>query len=356
MRYVVAPEQQSLKLIYYGTPRDDPAASPAYYVNRLPLDTAHRSVEIESIDSSSGPLDMVDGSSVNEVPLLVMAAGLANQTDAILRLRDYVESGGRVVFVMTDADSGQSIGQTASALLGHTPMRVDEAVVDDYAMLSRIDFTDPLFAAMADPQYNDFTKIRFWKHRQVQTLEDGWKVVAAFDNDDPAIMHHRLGLGDVYLLTAGWQPAESQWALSTKFLPMMSYWFAGNRRRDDRGTEIFVGDRLPWLTGEDTAPNIPVDEPGVYSYVAGGQPPMRYAVNLATSESQTEPMDVDALERLGVTLGRAEPAQQRLSTQRQRRLGELEARQRLWQWVLVAAIGALGIETYLGGRHAKRIA
>ena len=35
-------------------------------------------------------------------------------------------------------------------------------------MLGEIKFDHPLFAPLAGAQFNDFTKIRFWKHRVIK--------------------------------------------------------------------------------------------------------------------------------------------------------------------------------------------
>ena len=34
-------------------------------------------------------------------------------------------------------------------------------------MFSQMDFEHPLLAPFSDPRFNDFTKIRFWKHRKL---------------------------------------------------------------------------------------------------------------------------------------------------------------------------------------------
>ena len=55
-------------------------------------------------------------------------------------------------------------------------MEGEEAADDDYVMLSQIDFRHPVFESMADPQFNDFTKIRFWSHRRLSNLDDAWSI------------------------------------------------------------------------------------------------------------------------------------------------------------------------------------
>ena len=77
-------------------------------------------------------------------------------------------------------------------------------------------------------------------------------------------------------------------------------------------------------------------------------------MNLAESESRTEPIGEDELERFGAILGKNTSTAQALDTQRQLRDQELESRQKLWQWLLVTALGILGLETLLGGLWSRR--
>ena len=239
---------------------------------------------------------------------------------------------------------------------------LQEADVDDYVMLSRIDFGHPVFAPMADPQFNDFTKIRFWSHRKIQGLDDSWRVLSNFDDGDPALIERSLGDGRVWVLAAGWQPAESQLALSTKFIPIVFSLFdsSGGRGRLDRYTLGGPIDLVPspnaTIIGPDEA-RFPlasaadfeaIDQPGVYRF-SDGEDSRDFAVNLDESESRTEALGDTELERFGVTLGKQLSTSQTLANQRQLRDIELEGRQRLWQWLLVSALVLLGIETWLGG-------
>ena len=47
------------------------------------------------------------------------------------------------------------------------------------------------------------------------------KVIAKFDNGEPAVLERNLAKGRVVLLASGWHPDESQLALSTKFVPLI---------------------------------------------------------------------------------------------------------------------------------------
>src|SRR5439155_1039525 len=72
---------------------------------------------------------------------------------------------GAILFVLKNVGSAQSIGR----LVGADNLSATEAPASGYAMFGQIDFEHPLFAPFADPRFSDFTKIHFWKHRQLQT-------------------------------------------------------------------------------------------------------------------------------------------------------------------------------------------
>jgi hypothetical protein len=79
-------------------------------------------------------------------------------------------------------------------------------------------------------------------------------------------------------------------------------------------------------------------------------------VNLDPAESETAPRSPEELEQFGVPL--TDAARRVAEEQRQRQLRdvELEGRQKIWRWLLAAALVVLVIETWLAGRHSRRAA
>jgi hypothetical protein len=313
------------------------------------------------------------------------------------RLKQYVSAGGRLLMVLADEQRAAGMVAGVNNLLG-TQLEVSEAKIDDYAMLSKIDFRSAVFAAMSDPKFNDFTKVRFWSHRTISGLtfadrEDRVEVnaedqvdvadqveveptqtsatkatlLASFDDGDPAFVQWDVGEGQLLLLAAGWQPEESQLALSTKFIPLVfSLFESGWAGRDAGGYAL--GDPLPFSPAENATITDPagietafrtsadldsISQPGVYQF-RDGDVQQRFAVNLQESESHTETLGDEIFERFDVVLGKTETTAQSLSNQRQLRDLELESRQRLWQWLLLAALGLIGLETWWGARLSRR--
>jgi len=372
-RYTVSqpPIEQTLLLV--GDDGVEPRDSLFYYLERLSFDSPRRKVVVRQATSAASETLVVD-----QIPLVVAVGEINVQLAA--QLRRYVDSGGDVVYVIPSA-KGNDIGEKSLRLLtGSDQWTVSEAEVRDYVMLSRIDFSDPLFLPFADPKFNDFSKIRFWAHRTLSEVPPDWKTVASFENSSPAILQGvPVGeasevAGRIWVFAAGWQPIESQLALSTKFIPLIFGLFEGasrlaNQQSNDKNWT--VGDSIATLVAADQkqvellraaeaesaqggwiaepmAVGAIIERPGVYR-VDDGDLERLIAVNIAESESQTEPLADDDLERMGVVIGRTVPAELEAQSQRQLRDVELESQQRLWRWLLIGVLGLLALETLVGG-------
>ncbi len=360
--YLVSPEADSLSLWYVGPDIADPRESLLYYLQRVPLNNPYRDVAVQRIDPNSFPNATVDP---RKTPLIVLSQGVGEP--ASNTLREYVRLGGRLLVILNDSGArDDSVAATVNKITSST-LQVTEAEVSDYVMLSRIDFGNPVFAPMADPKFNDFTKIRFWNHRKIHALGEDWRVVASFDDGDPALIEYPIERGRCLVLATGWQPASSQLAMSTKFIPLVFSLFeaGGGSTASDR---YVVGQPLDFEPSETATITLPagtkvayrdrndtdaVDQPGIYRF--GDQDiDRRFAVNLTESESNTVPISEDELERFGVVLGKNLTTDEIRESQRQLRDRELESEQKLWQWLLVTALGLLGLETLLGMLWTRR--
>jgi len=259
-------------------------------------------------------------------------------------------------------------------LAGANGLTADEAGGADYAMFGTIDFSHPLFAPFADPRYSDFTRIHFWRHRRLDaTRLPEARVPARFDNGDPALIEVPRGKGRLLVLTAGWHPTDSQLALSSKFVPLLYSMLEQAGPRDIAPTAYRVGDLvgLPapptdqaWAIRKPdrSEARLPAhetrfggtDQPGIYA-ASAGEASWRFAVNLDPAESRTASRQLDELERLGVPLKAAPvpiPASPQLA-QRHAQV-ELENRQKLWRWLILAALGVLLVETGLAAWVTRR--
>jgi hypothetical protein len=363
--------EEEVTVLFLGADAPEDQAGLRFYLEVVLAGIPGRKVRVVGLQEET-PFE-----EIRSLPLVVATGEIDPESRPLIQR--YLREGGTVVYVVTAAEKSETLATLAEvspwdieeAPGGHggTPASPSMSRSDRYALLRDIDFEHPLFKRLAGPQFSDFTKIHFWKHRRVARDRLGEaRVLASFESGDPAILEKSVGKGNLVVLTSGWQPADSELARSTKFFPMM---LALLERRTGQGrARAFyqVGDQvpLPTLTGvrdrvvvrkpDDTVETLPAgskvfsgtDQPGVYTIEAfGGSRP--FAVNLDPQESNTVPLAVETLEQLGCRLvGRADKeATER--EKRQMRDVELESRQKAWRWLVLTAIGLLLVETCLAG-------
>jgi hypothetical protein len=401
--YVVPPMPQELRLVYLGDDPADAPPGPRYFLELALADDPLRHVVVQA-PRDEVPLIAADGPWPESPPALVVSAQPIAEA-RLEELRRYLQAGGTLLALVSDrpaADAlaeliddvlpgGQAVGGAGSrgmggggiggmmgqigGSLGEVPTSGQRSrETGGYRLLGEIDFSHPLFALFANPRYGDFSKIHFWRHQPL-TLKPGGatRVLARFDNGDPAVLERSLGAGRVLVFASGWQPTDSQLALSSKFVPLVQslidlasgrpaatgtltvnqplpvgHWRGEAILRKPDGTEIAV--TLPPASGQ----ALVADEPGIYRLTQAGRE-LAFAVNLPAAESDTAPLDAERLERLGVRLAGGLSRVERAERLRQQRDIELEGHQKGWRWLIVAALAVLILETWLTGRKARQI-
>jgi hypothetical protein len=366
--YVIPPEQSRMSILYLGSESEKDPHQPLYFLQRGFQDTRRTSVRV------------VQGNTNQVWSLAVVTESIS---DALAKsLRDEVTTGKVALVVIKDA----LIAPTVAQLLSVEHLNVQEAQVRNYAMLAEIDFRHPLFAPFADPRFSDFTKIHFWKYRKINAVGVlNARILAKFENGDPALLEVPVGRGKVFVLTSGWHPDDSQLALSTKFVPLLYAFLEESGATAPPPSQFYVGDSVPLGPNEAGSVIHPPDgselrlssgeatfsqtmTPGIYtlgtanrsadipvrSNSESGQG-RRFAVNLDAAESRTAPIPLDELERLGApVIHQPTVAAQEAERKVRLRNTELEERQKLWRWFLLGTLGALFAETWLAGRTARR--
>jgi hypothetical protein len=365
--FLVPPLTETVRVLYVGDDAATDVNALRYYLENALFDTALRKVQFVARGAGEA---VADGDLVDTRLAVVTRA--PSDPD-IVKLRKYVQEGGDVLWVGKDLATTQRAG----ALLGRE-LQVKEAT-GDFALIGRVELTHPLFAPFADARFADFSKIHFWKHRAVAWTAaegpDALHVLAAFDGGGeagagaPFLVEQLIGRGTVRLMTAGWQPADSQLALSSKFVPLLEEMV---RRRDALaiGAQYAVGDPIALPAGDGGGEVVRPDGrvtrvasaaafdgaemPGVYHWKTGGRD-VPFAVNLAADESRTTPIEdpTGALAQLGVMLTSPELTQKLAEQQRILLNNELENRQKAWRWLLLGVLGLLAVETALAGRLSR---
>lgn len=316
--YWVGTRQTRVEVAYLGSEAETDTAQPLFYLKRAFQQTARQDVQITNRVTAAAALCIVGGES---------------PADSRPRLR-----AGTVLLLMRSPASARIIAD----LLNLPPLACEEAVGQKYSLLADIDFTHPLFKPFADPRFSDFTRIHFWKHRKLDAQQiPGARVLARFDNGDPALLEvppdgaREYG---VLILTSGWHPADSQLALSSKFVPLLYSLLEASVTAPPERVQFEVAEKPPHV-------------PGIH-----GESNMVYAINLAASESRTGPMALDELEQLGVPvkIGSGKFAAQHARAAQKFQATEAENQQKLWRWLILAALAFLAGETFLAGRVSSK--
>jgi hypothetical protein len=361
--YYVAPAASHVAIAWFGSDSDLDPQGMRFYLQRVFPDTPSRQVRLISpVVQNSFSLPLLNQSAFAVIPGKISA-------DAAAAAHDWLAQGRTALFVVTDESAAASLATIA----GWPGIGVSEAP-GDYALLGDIDFTHPLFAPFADPRFSDFTHIHFWKHRRVDFPAAAQaRILAKFDDGTPALAQVPVGKGNLLVLASGWNPADSQFALASKFPPLMQSMLDWCGASTPARFQFETGEPIPspvaaggapvqWVKPDGSASTLAAgsafgetDVPGVYTASFGGGR-RQFAVNLPLDESRTAAMSPDDLARLGVPLRTpselpaAELRQQQLHLQR----SELENQQKLWRWLIVAVLAAMFAEIVLGGWLARR--
>jgi len=212
--YVVPTEQQELNIAYLGKDKPDDAENPQFYLQRSLIDSASRKITVNQLKPDVSLLNPVGDAPT----LVVITSKVENKREQ--EVDEYLKSGGTVLVVLSNPEFAETTSKWTGVRLNE---RTDKRKRDNYLMLAELDFSSPLLKPFANPRFNDFTRIKFWRHTSVLLDEVESHVLARFDNDDPAIWRRDIeGGGTVFALASGWHPDDSQLALSTKFVPLIN--------------------------------------------------------------------------------------------------------------------------------------
>ncbi len=363
--WYVRPQTSRVPVLYRGDGESSNPNELRYYLERAFLPTPARAIDFYAEADGDTPDEAwMTGLSVVAKPLDVEQLRMSSKA---------VEDGWTLIVVGASVE----LCEQAFKIAGANSPDISEANVEGYAMLSDVDLEHPVFQPFNDVRLSDFTKLPIWKHRSIDgDLPENVRVLASLDGHRPAIIELAHGNGRVLLFTFGWHDADSQFVLSSKFVPLMNSLvddFAGTSVEPPRAV---VGDQFPihTLAGSATgdmlvtAPSgleqsveispsafAVLTEPGIYRFAwtdRDGPRTSSIAANLDPLESRTDALGLDEIRALGVPLPDIVEARLTSDEKRQLLARELESRQRFWQWVILIGIVLLMIETWLAGHLA----
>jgi len=351
--YFAIPQKKPTSVWLLQASADSSESQLGFFVERIPLS----STTLEVFFKRLTPVDLMTAPDPKDVSLIIVDGSIDERVSTVLR--DYVEKGGKVVLALDQPITEENQSRIILALkklLADENVQVSEASVRDYAMWTRIDFRHPLFSPFADPRFNDFTKLRTWHHRIIELTDTESKPLASYDNGTGALHEIRVGEGRVWLFASGWQPSESQLALSTKFVPLMIGIFRSSGEQNQWPQSLVAGQNLPALPNTSCqSPNgsllttnsdnvWELDLPGIYE-LRDTEKTSPLAVNVLPREVDLSTLDPDRLEQLGVSIGPLPTAEFVRDQQRLMRNTELEKQQQVWRWCILLAVILIGLET-----------
>ncbi|MCO8125359.1 BatA domain-containing protein [Stieleria sp. TO1_6] len=328
-------------------PDQDVRETLSFYAKQVPWSDSTRTVTLDSVNLDTVNSGVPDGAALSKTispaatPLLICSRP-PSDPDAIGRLKDFLKSGGRVLVVLDQMPEPDSIA-TLADWLDSPQLAVTQSDQADYALIAGVNFQSPLIAPLAEPGVNDFSSIRIWQHREIAGLSDDVETVLKLDNGAPLLVSKTFPAADIqqpagklWVLSAGWQPEQSQFALSTKFVPILLGMLGKNR--------LVAPDSLQ--IGDPIEADTFASEPGIQTLSDGS----KIAVNLNLDESDTGPSDLDRLAQYGAVVSSPASREQDKTAMRALRDVELESKQGWWQWLILATLGLIAAETFWAGR------
>lgn len=380
-------ENPVVKVAHIGPSTFNDPESMRYYLQRVLSGNVERDVRLVDLIKDAGVLLPVPSDVQLAVITDAVPAGLIDSVS------EFLGRGGTLLVAPPSVQALESLRKFLPVNL-----QIQEADVDEYAMFSSIDFDHPLFSAFADGRFSDFSSIRFWKHRNLQFSEEDreegdWSIVAKFDTGLPAIADIRSGeTGRILLFATGWQPDDSQLALSTRFPPLLTrvLSLASPAQKDQivqtvgdvirPGEMLSLADWTITLPDGDSTPAsdfvdesketdplaviVPLEQPGRYTISGktdeGEKMEVTLIAGLAASESRTEMLPVGQLQVLGIGVKSSDASvsgendSEDGAADGQLSASELEEQQKWWRWLLLAGLGCLLLESLWASVIEKR--
>lgn len=360
--YLTSNLEQQINILYLGNEKAEDSKQMLYYI-----ELAFPKTDTLDFNIISHPIDTeLSEKNIKDAQFIIITDAL--KSDQIKMLKQNIESGQTVLLAMKSSE----IAPVISELAGLSKLDCEEAKVKDYTMFGTIDFEHPILKPFSSPRYSNFSKIHFWKYRKLDLdYSPNARVLARYDNEDPALIEFPTGKGSLLVFTSGWEPSDSQFALSSKFVPLLYSILEYNGVLGNKQIQYFVGDpiKIPQKLVSDSEkiqikkPDGSIvtldsgqevfdqtDQPGFYT-VESSSGNKLFAVNLPVQECRTTPLPEEDIERFGVSFtdsaGMISEKTEKIKAHQN--FVELEYQQKYWRWLFIALFVLILAEIWLGG-------
>jgi hypothetical protein len=241
--FVVDPVESLERIVYCGSPGLKPEEDLGYFLEQAPLST--ELVRREVLRATPEELEVLLAEPETQA---VVLEPLADLLESAAALKKFVRGGGVVIVCLSrPLNDSSAVATWLNQLLEIEQLTITESESEEFALLAQIDFQHPLFTPLSDPRFNDFGKLRFWSHRNLGLPADSpVRTLAALDDKQPLLLERSLESGRIWVLSAGWQPAASGLALSSKFIPILMGMLDPQGRTRKNSWSIRWGKKWMW--------------------------------------------------------------------------------------------------------------
>ena len=357
--YFAQEKQQSIRIVYMGEDKPDDAEGMLFYLRSAFQKTSALNFDVQFISGQSV-------ASMPEADLYVVGDAVDGELAA--SLDKAVQAGATALVIVNSGKQTENMQQWLDA----PSLGIDDVKSKDYGLLQSLKLDHPILSVFRDSRYSDFTNLHFWNYRELQSLpEKGIEVLARFDTGPPAWLLASKDKGRFMVMTSGWKPADSQLALSTKFIPLLYSVLQPVLESKTQARQFFVGDQIniSKFNNGDVAGNVSIitpgnevvpvkavdnffpDKPGLYT-IKGATWSEIFAVNIIPTESRTEPIPMDQFQKIGVPMSDLVVSSEQLALTGSKEKTEVH-RHEYWQWALAAMLLFVIIETVLAAKGSR---
>jgi hypothetical protein len=241
--------------------------------------------------------------------------------------------------------------------------------------LGFLDYSHPVFEVFKAPRSGDFSAAHFFEYRALEPMPTD-RVLARYDDGAVAAVERKIGAGRIIAWTSTLDDTWTDVAVKPVFLPLVhqlvrylaryeqtASWMTVGQVLDlnarARGRERIVvtpsGERIAQAAaGQNVAGLVELNEQGIYELRTTGASagrPDSVAVNLDPVESDLAPLDPSEL--VASVTGHAVPLAGALPATQEMTREEVERRQGLWWYLLLAGLLLLAAETAIANRLSR---
>lgn len=287
-------------------------------------------------------------------------------------LRSFVTGGGGLLVSLGQRSGPAQLQTGFPELLAAGGGNVTDRLADRGAAMSVLAYDHPAFAPFRTPRSGDFSATRFFRYRRL-TAGTAARVLARFDDGSLALADASLGSGRALLWTSDLGNVWNDFPLQPVFLPFVHRVVLYLADFREVPASYGVGSLLDLATVVPEAPTeeeivveapsgertsvgagtarVQLREPGFYQLrgveAAPGSGTV-VAVNPNVAESDLTPLDAEEL--AGAVSAREARDTTARGVQPELTLAEMERRQGLWWYLLLAVLFLLAVETVVAAR------